>query len=152
MLGRRNRKVSSIAFRRRHFHLPECGKTRLNLSQCIYGPFSDNLTIVSLVCCIYHRPKRYDESSSDSSDSSDDEHGHSSHSHSHPHSHGHSHEHGQASSSSGQRQQMQSEVHTLDLPENDEPNAYEQGPVRGKGKGKRAGSAYSPPHICAHII
>lgn len=65
------------------------------------------------ICCIYHRPKRFDESSDESSDGSDCE------GHDHDHSHGSSQ---QAGSSSNATVSTSGTVTSLQRPE---PNAYE---------------------------
>ncbi|KAF5358596.1 hypothetical protein D9758_007732 [Tetrapyrgos nigripes] len=93
----------------------------------------------SKICCIYHKPKAFDESSSeeDSSDSddSDCEHGHN-----HNHSHSHSHGHGRSSGDSGGGSGMQNRdggsgtVHTLEESSDSDVNAYEAQPRPGKGK------------------
>lgn len=82
--------------------------------------------LTCLVCCIYHKPKRFDESSDeDSSDSeSDSDCGHEHHAR-RP---GNSRDGAQWS-----RGGDDSVVHTLD---HDEPNAYEVGPGSKKGKKK----------------
>lgn len=105
--------------------------------------------VVRSVCCIYHKPKNFDESSDeDSSDSnSDSDDGRarpSSHSH-----HGHNHQHrphrqdGDANGGgTGQRTRDEgsSVVHQLENSSSDERNAYEVTPGRSKkGKGKAEG-------------
>ena len=77
-----------------------------------------------IVCCIYHKPKRFDESSDEDSDSSDDE--HPSHRHGKACSHGHGH-------STGERDSDDSSVVVHE--ERPEPNAYEVDPSK-KGKGR----------------
>ncbi|KAH9481073.1 Type 1 phosphatases regulator YPI1 [Psilocybe cubensis] len=94
----------------------------------------------SKICCIYHKPRRFDESSdeSDSSDS-DSDHDHSSHNHNHHHNHNHEHQPNGGSSTNGQ-QSHSSVVHELEHPEY-EPNAYEKQP---KSNGKRREVTFKP--------
>ncbi|KAF5326964.1 hypothetical protein D9619_004339 [Psilocybe cf. subviscida] len=97
----------------------------------------------SKICCIYHKPRRYDESSSDSSDDSSDDEARRrrqrkrdrKHQHDHDHDHdedcdpGSSNSDGSVPAPNQTSSQTQTEVHTLDL--DDEPNAYER-PQKGK--------------------
>lgn len=104
------------------------------------------LSIYLIVCCIYHKPKRFDESSSESdssdSDASDSDSGrarpggrlrhiHQTH-RSHPHPHhqsGEGSEEGQVMRDSGGSGTVQEFE-----PNESEPNAYERPPGAGKGK------------------
>ena len=93
------------------------------------------------VCCIYHKPKRFDESSSeDNSSGSDSD---SSCDHSHPHSHGRKKRRHSPSPDSNpapngenarSREGGESVVHELHS-DPDESNMYEKVPRRKKGKG-----------------
>lgn len=88
------------------------------------------------VCCIYHKPKAFDESSSESDSSSDSE----SDSESCTHNHSHSHR-GQSSRRDGaQLSRNQSGgsgvVHKLSDDDEDEVNMYERNPVKKPKKGK----------------
>ncbi|KAF9037641.1 phosphatase inhibitor-domain-containing protein [Panaeolus papilionaceus] len=97
----------------------------------------------SKICCIYHKPRAFDESSSEESDSSDDD---SDASYSgarpssgysrrnQPHSHDHAHPHAPSSSSSSAVPSASSTtvIHTPSETQY-EPNAYERQP---KGKKK----------------
>ncbi|KAI0080935.1 hypothetical protein K474DRAFT_1657096, partial [Panus rudis PR-1116 ss-1] len=98
------------------------------------------------VCCIYHRPKRFDESSS--SDESSDESDSSCDGHDHSHASGsrrrHRHAHrpespnnnGNADGGANLRSREGGEtvVHEVES-DSDERNAYERPPRRKKGKG-----------------
>ena len=124
-LGRRNPKV--ILFTSQHF-----------------PPNSHSFTFFVSVCCIYHKPRRFDESSDESSDSDSDS------SSSCPHEHDHNHNHrpnrsrrGSSSSNSQQPQRTRGVVHEPELLDDAEPNAYEQQPELKKGK--RKASALSCP-------
>ncbi|KAJ7759337.1 phosphatase inhibitor-domain-containing protein [Mycena maculata] len=96
----------------------------------------------SKICCIYHKPKNFDESSdedsSDSdSDSSYDERAPARRNHNHHH---HPHPHPDpgadgAGAGAAQRDPQESEVTQLEEPS--QPNAYEMVPSGKKGKGKR---------------
>ncbi|KAJ7614034.1 phosphatase inhibitor-domain-containing protein [Roridomyces roridus] len=97
----------------------------------------------SKICCIYHKPKRFDESSDeDSSDSDGDSdssvddgrarRSNNSNSNRHQHSHHHEHDHGGAGAV---RDPSSSSVTELEEPSR--PNAYETVPAGKKGKGKR---------------
>ncbi|KDQ06574.1 hypothetical protein BOTBODRAFT_39475 [Botryobasidium botryosum FD-172 SS1] len=84
----------------------------------------------SKICCIYHKPKRFDESSDESDTDSDSgcEHGHN---HTHNHRNGN-----QQGAGAVAHREGESTVHEIQ----DQParNAYEATPKndRGKGKGK----------------
>ncbi|KIK52661.1 hypothetical protein GYMLUDRAFT_49813 [Collybiopsis luxurians FD-317 M1] len=85
----------------------------------------------SKICCIYHKPKAYDESS-DEDDSDSDSDSDSSCDHDHPHGHnGHAH---------GHREGLQNrdDGASIEHIEHSEPqrNAYEIAPVSKKGKRK----------------
>ncbi|KAI0342620.1 hypothetical protein BDW22DRAFT_1330162 [Trametopsis cervina] len=91
----------------------------------------------SKICCIYHKPKRYDESSSEESSSDSDSDSDSDHAHGH--SHRHTHRHGRENPESrGEASNTRSGggassvVHELHDPA-DEVNRYERLPKR-KGK------------------
>lgn len=99
------------------------------------------------VCCIYHKPKRFDESSDESSSSSDSDSGSSSecNHHHHEHSHGRSRpgrrpaRDGDGEGSTRQRGDADSAPTIEDLSDSD-TNAYEAQPSGKKwkqGKGKR---------------
>ena len=82
------------------------------------------------VCCIYHKPKRFDESSDEDSSDSDSE---SSCDHGHEH---HVHSHGRGRPGEGAERTHGDGgaiVHELEEPE---PNAYEVAPGSKKGKRK----------------
>ena len=103
VLGRRNRKVCLSSVEEPHIaHL-------IRLKIC-------------LVCCIYHKPKRFDESSGeDSSDSDSDS---NCGRESHPHIGHHSGDNG-----------TERHCDSGGIPEDSEPNAYEVGPGK-KDKGR----------------
>ncbi|KIM80380.1 hypothetical protein PILCRDRAFT_822511 [Piloderma croceum F 1598] len=86
----------------------------------------------SKICCIYHKPRRFDESSdedsSDSESESDCDHGHN---HYHTHSRGRPGE-----GSPRNHEEGGGVIHGLE--ENPEPNAYEVAPGSKKGKRKTA--------------
>ncbi|KAI0789958.1 phosphatase inhibitor-domain-containing protein [Abortiporus biennis] len=98
----------------------------------------------SKICCIYHKPKRFDESSSEESSSdSDSDSSCGGHDHQHNRRRVHRHHHrphdsnsngDSGSSNMRNRDGGDSTVHELDK-EPDEPNVYEKVP-KGKGKGK----------------
>ncbi|KAJ7592627.1 phosphatase inhibitor-domain-containing protein [Mycena floridula] len=91
----------------------------------------------SKICCIYHKPRRFDESSDeDSSDSEDESHHH------HHHSHNHELE------SNGQAVRAEGTVTINELEPKSEPNAYEAQPSSKKGK-RKAGALYS--HAASQI-
>ncbi|KDR76160.1 hypothetical protein GALMADRAFT_247379, partial [Galerina marginata CBS 339.88] len=90
----------------------------------------------SKICCIYHKPRRFDESSdeSDSDSDSDVDHSH----HNHNHNHGHDHPHSSAGPSSHGLLPPNPNggvVHELE-PTEDDSNAYEKQPTSNKGKRK----------------
>jgi protein phosphatase 1 regulatory subunit 11 len=100
-----------------------------------------NIHILISVCCIYHKPRRFDESSSeedsDDDESSSDDDGRARPSHlnrRHHHRHSHDHEHdgecGTARGSNGGPS-----IETLES-DGDDCNAYERQPSSGKGKAK----------------
>ena len=89
---------------------------------------------ISLVCCIYHKPKAYDESSDEDSSSSDDDDSEPDVSSARPsgnfarrrnqhHSHAHRHDDHECG-------------HVHGLPSDDDTNAYERQPSSSKGKGR----------------
>lgn len=96
-----------------------------------------------LVCCIYNRPKQFDESSDeDSSDSDEDDSSSCGHNHSHSHRHGESSPHPRSSEpnpagqgSSSLSRPSESTTHTLWEDEGG-PNSYERAPGRKSDKGK----------------
>ncbi|KAJ7040773.1 phosphatase inhibitor-domain-containing protein [Mycena alexandri] len=96
----------------------------------------------SKICCIYHKPKNFDESSdsdSSDSDSSDDgraraRQGHGPNHNHHPHPHPHP-DAGGSGAAAAQRDPQMSAV--AELEEASQPNAYEIVPSGKKGKGKR---------------
>ncbi|KAL8293025.1 hypothetical protein RQP46_000719 [Phenoliferia psychrophenolica] len=104
----------------------------------------------SKICCIYHKPKAFDESSDDESDSScgsnDSRNGQARssrpHSHPHHHAHDHGHDHGPSNSTGGagggQRSAGEggSSTEVQRPPTPPEPNAYDRQPKADKGKGK----------------
>ncbi|KAF9543141.1 hypothetical protein CPC08DRAFT_716796 [Agrocybe pediades] len=94
----------------------------------------------SKICCIYHKPRRFDESSDESDSDSDSDsscsgnpgHNHANHNHA---NHNHSHNPSSHAGPSSQQSRSNGEsgtVHTLERPVESEPNAYEKQP-----KGKR---------------
>jgi protein phosphatase 1 regulatory subunit 11 len=90
------------------------------------------------VCCIYHKPRRYDESSSedDSSDSDSDS------SCGHGHAHNHRHQRSQSGDNSNQasKDAESTIIHELEEEDSDK-NAYEVAPVK-KGKRKAKGELF----------
>ncbi|KAJ7684588.1 phosphatase inhibitor-domain-containing protein [Mycena polygramma] len=98
----------------------------------------------SKICCIYHKPKPFDESSSDESSDSDSDssvddrarwssgRNNRSHNHDHPHPHPDPNAGGAAAA---QRDPQVSGM--TELEEEAEPNAYEMVPSGKKGKGRR---------------
>ncbi|KAF7337024.1 Protein phosphatase inhibitor containing protein [Mycena venus] len=98
----------------------------------------------SKICCIYHKPKNFDESSSED-DSSSDEDSDSSlddgrarprrGSHNHNHHHPHPHPRPDGGAGAAQRDPQISGIAQLE--DASEPNAYEMVPSGKKGKGKR---------------
>lgn len=118
----------------------------------LFITFGYLLHFLHLVCCIYHKPKRFDESSSsDNSSGSDSD---SSCDHSHPHSHGrrkrrHVPKPDSDSNLNGESTRNgdagESVVHELNS-DPDEPNMYEKVPRKKKGKGvirSEGSSSYS---------
>ncbi|KAJ3511652.1 hypothetical protein NLJ89_g3971 [Agrocybe chaxingu] len=91
----------------------------------------------SKICCIYHKPKQFDESSDESSDSDSDS---SCGGHDHTHNHNHNRPPPTGPSSSGQqsRPNPSGTVHQLEHPEGHKPNAYEKQPHSKKGKHRAA--------------
>ncbi|THU97230.1 hypothetical protein K435DRAFT_663012 [Dendrothele bispora CBS 962.96] len=82
----------------------------------------------SKICCIYHKPKPFDESSDeDDSDSECD------HNHAHSHSHGHGAE-GSGGTGLQARDGGSGVIHTLEESSDSDVNAYEAVPKPGKGK------------------
>jgi len=103
----------------------------------------------SKICCIYHKPKSFDESSDEESSSdedSDDSAGdrarpprHARRHRHHDHDHDHGHEGRSDSSDSagpGPTVRAGGEGGQTELEEKAEPNAYERQPKYPKGKGK----------------
>jgi len=90
----------------------------------------------SKICCIYHKPRRFDESSS--SDESDSDSGSCSH---HDHDHNNNHRvnpsrRGSSSSNPQQAQGARGAVHEPAILDDTQPNAYETQPESKKGKRK----------------
>jgi protein phosphatase 1 regulatory subunit 11 len=94
------------------------------------------------VCCIYHKPKDFDESSSEDDSSDEDSDSslddgrarprpRSGSNHNHNHHHPHPHPDGAAAA------QRNPQTQIAQLEEAAEPNAYEMVPSGKKGKGKR---------------
>lgn len=114
------------------------------------------LTMSGIVCCIYHKPRQFDESSSDESDESDSDSDFGSHrGHNHPHTH--RHEHGDAAhGSSGHGTASRDEdgantIHGLES-DSDEVNSYERMPRRKALKGKSVAprdSTCAISYLCA---
>ncbi|KZV67335.1 hypothetical protein PENSPDRAFT_688235 [Peniophora sp. CONT] len=88
----------------------------------------------SKICCIYHKPKAYDESSDEDSSSDDDTDSEPDTSSARPsgsfsrrrnqhHSHAHRHDEHEC-------------AHVHNLPSDDDTNAYERQPLPNKGKGR----------------
>ncbi|KAI3616387.1 type 1 phosphatase regulator ypi1 [Moniliophthora roreri] len=87
----------------------------------------------SKICCIYHKPRRFDESSSEEDSDSDSD--------SSCGGHGHNHQHRarRSSGSGGERLQRQADgggVTQLESEDSDGRNAYEIAPKNSKGKYK----------------
>ena len=118
-------------------------------SKFFFFPFFQNLsiefsskcfssTIFISVCCIYHKPRRFDESSSSDDSSSDSDDSDSCSHHDHDHS-GHRHSPSQSGSSSSNPRQAQRSrgiVHEPEIIDDTQPNAYETQPELKKGKRK----------------
>ncbi|KZT23269.1 hypothetical protein NEOLEDRAFT_1136574 [Neolentinus lepideus HHB14362 ss-1] len=99
----------------------------------------------SKICCIYHKPRKFDESSSEesSSDSDSDSSGGPSrnriYQHNNPYCRHHRHsenEDGGGSSTKDPSESSTAVVHKLGREGNDETNAYERSPGKGSRKGK----------------
>jgi len=105
-----------------------------------------NLDTQFPVCCIYHKPKRFDESSDeDSSDSDSDsscDHNYPSHRHSHGHRNRTRAPRGDGGAAETRGNQGVGVVYQLE--DNSESNAYEIIPASRKGK--RKGGTYSIHH------
>lgn len=106
---------------------------------------ADQTTVCVAVCCIYHKPKKFDESSDESdsdgsscgSDDSTNPHQHQ-HNHNHNHLHSHSNSHNNASVARPPQGGPTTETEPPSQPA--PPNAYERQPnntSKGKGKGKQ---------------
>ncbi|KAJ7472716.1 phosphatase inhibitor-domain-containing protein [Mycena latifolia] len=92
----------------------------------------------SKICCIYHKPKNFDESSDeDSSDSDYDARARAIARRNHQHQHNHPHPHPHPDPGAGAAQRDPQAAGITQLEEKAEPNAYEIVPVSKKGKGKR---------------
>ena len=109
-----------------------------------YFPFLPSncfsFTFFVLVCCIYHKPRRFDESSSSDDSSSDSDSGSCS-LHDHDHSgHNHNHRHSPprrgSSSSNPQAPRGRGIVHEPEILDDAQFNAYETQPESKKGKRK----------------
>ena len=91
---------------------------------------------IATVCCIYHKPKRFDESSDESSDESDDGRAKPAASRkTKKHVHNHAHDHGKGDSSaessgSGSSEKQPSGGTVTELERPVSPNAYEVQPKR----------------------
>ena len=81
------------------------------------------------VCCIYHKPKRFDESSDEDSSDSDSE---SDCGHGHEHRRTHSHGRGGPGPTAERSHREGGVIHELES--DPEPNAYEVAPASKKGK------------------
>jgi len=115
------------------------------ISICFFSLF--RFCSTAIVCCIYHKPKNFDESSDESSsdessgsDESGDD-GAARPARSHPRSsHSHRHQHSQPHEPRGESAATRDEgsgggvVH--ELQDDPGPNAYESGHRKGKGKRK----------------
>jgi protein phosphatase 1 regulatory subunit 11 len=130
-------------------------------SRNLYFHLSQNFSIEFLipncyvlfisVCCIYHKPRRFDESSSSEDSSSDSDSGSCSH-HDHDHDHNNNHRlnpsrRGSSSSNPQQAQRTRGTVHEPTILDDTQPNAYETQPESKKGKRKASALSYSvlPP-------
>ena len=120
---------------------------------------SENISLIEFlieffffsVCCIYHKARRFDESSSDESSSSSDSDSDSCSHHDHDHS-GHNHNHrlnlsrrGSGSSNPQQAQRGRGIVHESGNLDDTQPNAYETQPESKKGKRKASALSCSVP-------
>ncbi|KAF8896023.1 phosphatase inhibitor-domain-containing protein [Infundibulicybe gibba] len=85
----------------------------------------------SKICCIYHKPKRFDESSDEDSSDSDTDSSCGQSPHAHPHSHRHAPQH-EGGGAQMRTREGSTVVHQLE--DQPEPNAYETVPSK---KGKR---------------
>ncbi|TDL25525.1 hypothetical protein BD410DRAFT_765013 [Rickenella mellea] len=86
----------------------------------------------SKICCIYHKPRRFDESSDESSSDSDSDHDHDHHKHcKHDEQDG-----GNAEGSSGAVRRPDGTAGVAELEDLPEPNAYERQPPNKSKKGK----------------
>ncbi|KAF8072254.1 phosphatase inhibitor-domain-containing protein [Lyophyllum atratum] len=95
----------------------------------------------SKICCIYHKPRKFDESSSEEDSDSDSDSSCDNHRHRrrHPHPHPHPHPEGAAGPASPMRSDQPAPagvVHQLE--EESDRNAYETVPSSKKGKRKAA--------------
>lgn len=112
------------------------------------------------VCCIYHKPRRYDESSSSDDSSSDSDSDSCSHHDHEPSGHNHNHRvnpsrRGSSSSNPQQAQRSRGIVHEPDILNDTQPNAYETQPDLKKGKRKASAlscSLHSVLHSSRLII
>ena len=114
---------------------------------CNYQDSADHL-LVCTVCCIYHKPKKFDESSDESdsdasscgSDDSSRPHNHShNHNHNHNHSHNHTHNTSHPNNSAARPPTEGLTTETEPPTQPAPPNAYERQPnnsAKGKGKGE----------------
>jgi len=91
------------------------------------------------VCCIYHKPRPFDESSDEDSDSDSDSDSECTHRHNHPHTGPHREDTSSRRLSGGESMQSRpsgsSLTHQLDDSDSDK-NAYEVMPSSRKGKGR----------------
>ncbi|KAK7062671.1 Type 1 phosphatases regulator ypi1 [Paramarasmius palmivorus] len=86
----------------------------------------------SKICCIYHKPRRFDESSSEEDSDSDSDSSCGGHAHNHSHRHGN-----ESGSSSEGLQSRQADSSVTELQEDlDDRNAYEVASTSKKGKRK----------------
>ncbi|EGO24240.1 hypothetical protein SERLADRAFT_467204 [Serpula lacrymans var. lacrymans S7.9] len=86
----------------------------------------------SKICCIYHKPKRFDESSSDESSDSDDDSDSSCNHGPHPHNHARPTDR-QGGGSASRNPPHGGVVHGL-MESNDDCNAYEKAPQNRNGR------------------
>ncbi|TEB33546.1 hypothetical protein FA13DRAFT_1627042 [Coprinellus micaceus] len=91
----------------------------------------------SKICCIFHKARNFDESSSESDSDSDSD---SDSCHGHNHNHDHSDGNGEPSGSSHQSRPAPFSSRIHEHSDDDEPNAYERMPGSRK-KGKRKAGA-----------
>ena len=112
------------------------------------APFIPYWAETPLVCCIYHKPRQFDESSSDESSDSGSDSGADSDDgrarrrrcdHNHDPDHNHDHNHGGPDGAVHDPQSNGGVVHELEDSDG-EANAYERAPRRKPKKGQGAGA------------